>query len=106
MMGTPHYMSPEQIKGERIDHRTDIYAFGLTLYFMLTGRSVFDVFNCKSPMEVVDHQINTILPPPSGIVPTLPESLDYIYTRCTEKDRDRRFSSMREVIDHLAQVAL
>jgi len=99
MMGTPHYMSPEQIRGDRLDHRTDIYAFGLTLYFMLTGKSVFDGMNCRSPMEVVDHQLKTELPSPKVINPSVSREMEDIYKRCIKKDREQRFGSMREVME-------
>jgi tetratricopeptide (TPR) repeat protein/predicted Ser/Thr protein kinase len=106
MMGTPHYMSPEQIRGEKLDHRTDIYAFGLTLYFMLTGRSVFDSFNCKSPMEIVDHQLNTDLPSPLSVRPELPREFELIYYSCVEKDREKRLTSMTEAMEQLDAVPL
>jgi tetratricopeptide (TPR) repeat protein len=105
MMGTPQYMSPEQIRGEKLDQRTDIYAFGLTMYFLLVGRQVFDDFGCKSPMEIVDHQLRTDLPSPLAARPDLPRELEIVYFGCIEKNRDKRFRSMQEVIDQLSAVS-
>jgi len=104
LLGTPQYMSPEQIKGERLDQRTDIYSYGLTFYYMLVGKHVFEQFGCKSPMEIVDHQLKTELPSPRKARPDLPPEVELVYYGCIEKNRDKRFTNMQQVLDQLSAV--
>lgn len=111
VLGTPHYMAPEQILGKELTFRTDIYALGITLFEMLTGRLPFD---SKSDYEVRVAQINH--PPPSprsfGHQDITPE-LEEVIFKALAKEPDARFSSAREFLqameaaaglDHLATV--
>ncbi len=96
ILGTPRYMSPEQVQGRVLDLRTDIYSAGVLLYQMLTGRHLFEG---DTAMEVALHHLNT--PPPS-----LPEELDRyqrLMDKLIEKDRDARFRNADEVIGFLAR---
>jgi serine/threonine-protein kinase len=86
-MGTPLYMSPEQCKGQVVDHRTDIYAFGVLAFEMLTGRRPFDADNV---MEVLMAHMSTPAPPPSSKAPGLPPALDAALLALLEKDPQRR----------------
>ena len=72
-IGTPHFMSPEQCRGRDVDHRTDIYAFGVVSYQMLTGELPFDG---EDYMEILMAQIGEEAAPPSSLVPELPASVD------------------------------
>lgn len=89
--GTPYYMSPEQTLGEEIDHRTDIYSLGVTMYEMMVGRPPF------VGGDVGYHHVHT--PPPSlrEFRPDIPVSLDAIVMKCLEKDKKARFQSAREL---------
>jgi predicted Ser/Thr protein kinase len=106
VMGTPYYMSPEQAKGEKVDHRSDIYSLGATLYHMLCGKRLFDG---GSPISIVMKQANER---PVGIrelEPTLPESVVGLLDRMLEKDPARRFSNADELVralDGLKQAAV
>jgi serine/threonine protein kinase len=90
LVGTPAYLSPEQIKGEAQDHRSDIFSLGIILYQMATGVRPFD----GSSVTAVCAQIVTAEPPPpSRHNPQLPKEFDRIVTRCLAKDPNARYAS-------------
>jgi DNA-binding NarL/FixJ family response regulator/tRNA A-37 threonylcarbamoyl transferase component Bud32 len=96
ILGTPRYMSPEQVQGRVLDLRTDIYSAGVLLYQMLTGQHMFDG---ETAIEVAMHHINTS-------PPQLPESLSQyqrLLDKLVEKDRDARFRNADEVIGFLSR---
>jgi len=96
VLGTPRYMSPEQVRGMALDLRTDIYSAGVLLYQMLTGKHMFDA---ATAIEVALQHLNT--PPPA-----LPEALSAyqrLIDKLVEKDRDARFRNADEVIGFLAR---
>jgi len=96
VLGTPRYMSPEQVQGRALDLRTDIYSAGVLLYQMLTGSHLFDG---DTAIEVALQHINS--PPPS-----LPEHLAIyqpLLDKLLEKDRDARFRNADEVIGFLSR---
>jgi eukaryotic-like serine/threonine-protein kinase len=94
VLGTPRYMSPEQVQGRALDLRTDIYSAGVLLYQMLTGRHLFEG---QTAVEVALHHLNT---PPSP----LPEKLQHyqrLLDKLLEKDREGRFRNADEVLGFL-----
>jgi CheY-like chemotaxis protein/tRNA A-37 threonylcarbamoyl transferase component Bud32 len=96
VLGTPRYMSPEQVQGRALDLRTDIYSAGVLLYQMLTGKHMFDG---ETAMEVAMHHVNTQ-------PPLLPDGLaayQRLMEKLVEKDRDARFRNADEVIGFLAR---
>jgi tetratricopeptide (TPR) repeat protein len=90
--GTPYYMSPEQTLGRNVDHRTDIYSLGVTLFELATGQLPFREGN------VPYHQVHTPPPDPRSLAPELPELLSRIILRCLQKDPDSRYQSTREIL--------
>jgi len=94
VLGTLAYLSPEQARGEALDKRSDIYALGLILFEMLTGRR--PPADGKSlPLALRDPAEDC--PPPSQIAPGVPAPVDAIVSRCIERDRDRRFQDVAEI---------
>ncbi|MGH8676670.1 MAG: serine/threonine-protein kinase, partial [Burkholderiales bacterium] len=96
ILGTPRYMSPEQVRGAALDLRTDIYSAGVLLFQMITGMHLFDG---ETAVEVALHHLNTQ-------PPDLPEELaEYqrLMDKLVEKDRDARFRNADEVIGFLSR---
>jgi serine/threonine-protein kinase len=104
IFGTPHYMSPEQASGIDVDHRADIYAFGIILYEMFTGRVPFEA---ESFMGVITQQILAKPVPPSQVHPSARDLgvLEDITLRCLEKRPADRFESMHALRDALLAAA-
>lgn len=102
-IGTPRYMSPEQIKGRNLDHRTDIFSFGVVLYELLTGSNPF-------PGEHVTTIIYKILhEPPEPIRlenSVVSDDLQAIVSTCLEKDPGDRYQSFADVVDDLTRAML
>ena len=88
LLGTPNYMSPEQIQGREVDHRADIFSLGVVLYEMLTRRKPFQGEN----LTVVTHRIvHEPFTPPGELLQRLPEGLGAVLARALEKDPVRRY---------------
>ncbi|HLV68863.1 MAG TPA: serine/threonine-protein kinase, partial [Polyangiaceae bacterium] len=96
VFGTPHYMSPEQGAGEPLDGRTDVYALGVVLFEMLTGRLPFDA---DSSAALLAQHADAAPRPPSAVTgqPGAFGALDAVVVRCLAKDRAERYASMREL---------
>ena len=93
IVGTLKYMAPEQVQGHSVDARTDLFAAGVVLYQLLTGRRPFDDENDFAIM----HQIIGKTPePPSNINPLLPKTLDAVVAKALSKARDERFATARD----------
>jgi eukaryotic-like serine/threonine-protein kinase len=89
--GTPYYMSPEQTLGRQVDHRTDLYSFGVSLFEMATGRLPFTEGN------IPYHHVHTPAPDARTVHAQVPPLLARIISRCLEKDPARRFQSAGEM---------
>ncbi len=101
--GTPAYMAPEQLLREPVDHRADIWAFGVSAYELLTLRKPFP---SDSPDEILRHQLDrSEFLPPHEINPDIPVSLDRIINRCLERDPARRHP-ITSVLVHDLKTAL
>lgn len=101
-MGTPSYLSPEQIRRENLDIRTDLFSFGLVLYEMATGQRAF---SGDSPAAIQDAVLNSAAVRPRELRPDLPVALENIINRAIQKDRDLRFQSAAEIGSELEQLA-
>ncbi|HWZ92984.1 MAG TPA: protein kinase [Polyangiaceae bacterium] len=102
VFGTPHYMSPEQAMGEATDHRADIYALGVVMYEMFTGRVPFEA---DSYMGVLTKHMYMAPTPPSQIVGTEKlAALEDLTLRCLEKKPDHRYATLRDLIEDLDRV--
>ncbi|HEY1336189.1 MAG TPA: serine/threonine-protein kinase [Bryobacteraceae bacterium] len=104
--GTPDYISPEQVKGKRGDGRSDIYALGVMLYEMLTGKTPFTGSNPFAIMN--DRLINNPIPPREQNPEVSPELQEVIY-RALERDPQNRYSTANEFawdLEHLDQVGV
>ena len=105
VFGTPHYMSPEQVHGNGVDHRTDIYAMGCILYELLTG---VPPFNGDTPMAVMMAQAST---PPPDIRETHPDisvtdQVAQIILDCLHKDREQRLQSASAFVSRVEEIIL
>ena len=100
-VGSPAYMSPEQVKGEEIDFRTDMFSLGGVLYHLLTGSRPF---GGRSQYELVDGIVNAAPPPPSRLRPGLPAGVDDVVMRALGKARDDRFPGWSEFAESLAHI--
>ena len=101
ILGSPRYMSPEQVIGKAIDSRSDIFSLGVVLYEALTGVPPFDGDNVNAIMY---STVNTTPPPPSSHVRGLPPMLDLIVAKAIAKLLEDRYQSVREFGDDLREV--
>ena len=101
MIGTPEYMSPEQVEGKDIDQRSDIYSLGVVLYEMVTGRRPFEG---ETPLSVAHKQKYEAPQDPKRLNAQVPDDLSRLILRCLEKDKDKRFESAEELLGELARV--
>jgi serine/threonine protein kinase len=101
VMGTPAYMSPEQIMGRTIDHRTDIFSLGTMLYEMATGQKPFQG---RSPAELASAILRDTPRPLGELRAKLPTGLERVIQRCLEKSAADRFPSARDLCNGLRSV--
>lgn len=102
ILGTFQYMSPEQLTGEEVDSRTDIFALGAVLYEMLTGTRAFDG---KSRTSIVTAVLTGLTRPASSLRPTTPPALEHVIAKCLAPERDDRWESTADVASELEWIA-
>jgi eukaryotic-like serine/threonine-protein kinase len=102
VMGSPKYMSPEQVIGKAIDHRSDIFSLGVVMYETLTGAAPFDGTDMNSIMFAT---CNANPRPPSAIVPSIPPMLDFIVAKALAKSLDDRYQTMAELASDLRDLS-
>jgi serine/threonine-protein kinase len=102
VFGTPHYMSPEQARGDEVDQRSDLYALGVMLFEMFTGNVPFDG---EDPLAVMSQHVERV-PPLMSSLPgvTMPSVLEAIVARCLAKDARDRYLSANELLADLQSV--
>ena len=98
VMGTVGYMSPEQVRGEPVDHRSDIFSLGTIFHEMLTGQRAF---RKNSSIETLSAILKEEPPDLTELLPSLPPAIERLVRRCLEKDREQRFQSARDLAFNL-----
>jgi serine/threonine protein kinase/tetratricopeptide (TPR) repeat protein/TolB-like protein len=102
-VGTPSYLSPEQIRHEDLDARTDLFSFGLVLYEMVTGQRAFSGSTVSMIREAV---INREAPPARELDASIPQEVDQILARAIEKDRNVRYQNVAEIRADLVRLKM
>lgn len=90
LLGTPDYMSPEMIRGEQIDHRTDIYELGIVLFQMLSGDLPY---KADTPLAILMRHLQDLLPPLHQLNLSIPLTVDAVIQKATAKNREDRYTS-------------
>lgn len=101
IIGSAHYLSPEQAKGTYIDFRSDIYSFGIVLYEMVTGRLPFEG---DSPVTVALKHLQEDPVPPKNINSAIPDSLNKLILKAIQKEPIKRYQNAKEIIQDLQKI--
>ncbi len=102
LVGTPGYMSPEQVEGKAVDYRSDIYSLGIVMFEMLTGKLPF---TGETPLEAAIKRTWKEPPDPKELNAMIPDSLVQVIMRCLAKDREERFQHVEELLSALDSIA-
>ena len=100
IVGAPAYSSPEQLRDEVVDRRSDVYSLGVMLYYMLVGHTPFQLVS-SGVLDVIDKQIYAEPPPPSQTKADLPPAVEAVVLRALRKNRSERYSTALEMADAL-----
>lgn len=100
-LGSPGYISPEQVQGLNVDFRSDIYSLGVVFFEMVTGKKLF---YATSSMEIVMQHIMATPPRPRSLIPDLPRAVEAIILSALSKDREKRFQSVEAFANALKAV--
>jgi serine/threonine protein kinase len=100
--GTVFYMSPEQIRSDPVDERTDIYSLGITAYEMVTGKRPFPEDDLA---RLMDMHLQEEVPDPRLLSPDLPDELSIFLTKSTQKDPDTRYQSVSQILNEILPFA-
>lgn len=100
----PQYMAPEQILGADVDNRTDIYAVGLLLFFVLTGRTPFEARRVQDTQEIARMHLQSSLTRPTSLRATLPAIVDEIFLKCVFKSAPSRYQTVQEMLQDIAKM--
>jgi serine/threonine protein kinase len=103
LRGTPRYMAPEQVSGDQIDQRADVFALGAVLWEVITGEPLFD--SRTSVDHILSQVLRATIPPPSDRNSRIPADLDAVCLRALQRDPRERYQTVAELRDALAQVA-
>ena len=98
ILGTPRYMSPEQVEAKIVDQRSDLYSFGLILCEMLTGAIPF---RSESTLQIMYERVNQKPASPKSLNPDIPDRLEQIILRCLEKDPNLRYQQASQILADL-----
>jgi eukaryotic-like serine/threonine-protein kinase len=101
IIGTPEYMSPEQVEGQDVDQRSDIYSLGVVLYEMVTGRRPFEG---DTPLSIAHKQKYEAPEDPRKLNAQIPESLSRVILRCLEKDEEKRYQNAEDLRSDLTRL--
>ena len=101
VMGSAHYFSPEQAKGNFVDCRTDIYSLGIVMYEMLTGRVPY---NAESSISIAMMHIQKAVVPPQEIITDIPDNVNMVVLKALEKEPIKRYQTAKEIGDDLRAI--
>jgi tetratricopeptide (TPR) repeat protein len=101
MIGTPEYISPEQVEGKEVDQRSDLYSLGVILYEMVTGSVPFEG---ETPLSIARMHADEEPQDPKSINPQISDDLSHLILRCLEKDKENRYQSAGELITELGNI--